>query len=97
MGQFGFRQRGARVPVYDAHGIRIEHDLVDLGIAVLEGLVEFGLLVELLGDVAQQEQGMAARSGDGADGCADPAVGLPGVLPLAVFELRGLRPRRAGL
>lgn len=63
MGQLGFRQRGIFVPVHDTHGIRIEHDLVDFGIAVLEGLVEIGFLVEPFGDVAQQEQGMVVRSG----------------------------------
>lgn len=90
MGQLGFRQRGIPVPVHDAHGIRIEHDLVDFGIAVLESLVEIGFLVELFGDVAQQEQGMVVRSGDGPDGGVDPPVGFSGVLPFAVFELWGL-------
>lgn len=90
MGQLGFHQRRIFVSVHDTRGARIEHGLVDLEIAVLEGLIEIGLLVEPFDDVVQQEQSMVIRFGDGPDGGVDPPVGFSGVLPFTIFELWGL-------
>ena len=83
------REEPGVLAVDDAHGVGVERNFVDFGVAALQHLVEVGFLVPQIGDVAQEEQGLILTAGQGADGRGDPAVGAVGGEALAVFDLGG--------